>query len=70
MASLCPTAGERVCLARDSALEAHHCTPQEDMMDKDGLWVVEHFSELVTKYAGKGSLVLVIPSSLADHAIS
>ena len=22
-------------------------------MDKDDLWVVEHFSELVTKYAGK-----------------
>jgi hypothetical protein len=23
------------------------------MMDKDDLWVVEHLSELVTKYAGK-----------------
>jgi hypothetical protein len=22
-------------------------------MDKDDLWIVEHFSELVTKYAGK-----------------
>ena len=22
-------------------------------MDKDDLWVVEHFSELVTKYAGR-----------------
>ena len=22
-------------------------------MDKDDLWVVEHFSELVTRYAGK-----------------
>lgn len=22
-------------------------------MDKDNLWIVEHFSELVTKYAGK-----------------
>ena len=25
----------------------------EDIMDKDDLWVVEHFSELVTRYAGK-----------------
>jgi hypothetical protein len=23
------------------------------VMDKDDLWIVEHFSELVTKYAGK-----------------
>ncbi len=22
-------------------------------MDKDDLWIIEHFSELVTKYAGK-----------------
>jgi hypothetical protein len=22
-------------------------------MDRDNLWIVEHFSELVTKYAGK-----------------
>jgi len=22
-------------------------------MDKDDIWIVEHFSELVTKYAGK-----------------
>jgi hypothetical protein len=25
----------------------------EKIMEKDDLWVVEHFSELVTKYAGK-----------------
>jgi hypothetical protein len=25
----------------------------EDVMDKDDLWIVEHFSALVTKYAGK-----------------
>ena len=25
----------------------------EKIMDKDDLWIVEHFSELVTKYAGK-----------------
>ena len=27
-------------------------------MDKDDLWVVEHFSELVTKYAGKAVAVV------------
>jgi hypothetical protein len=27
-------------------------------MDKDGLWIVEHFSELVTKYAGKYATVV------------
>jgi len=25
----------------------------ETTMDKDSLWIVEHFSELVEKYAGK-----------------
>jgi hypothetical protein len=25
----------------------------ENIVDKDDLWIVEHFSELVTKYAGK-----------------
>lgn len=25
----------------------------EKNMDKDDLWIVKHFSELVTKYAGK-----------------
>ncbi len=27
-------------------------------MDKDDLWIVEHFSELVTKYAGKAIAVV------------
>ncbi len=27
-------------------------------IDKDDLWVVEHFSELVTKYAGKAVAVV------------
>jgi hypothetical protein len=27
-------------------------------MDKDDLWIVEHFSELVTKYAGKYNAVV------------
>lgn len=27
-------------------------------MDKDDLWIVEHFSELVTKYAGKAVAVV------------
>ena len=27
-------------------------------MDKDDLWIVEHFSELVTRYAGKYVAVL------------
>jgi hypothetical protein len=31
-------------------------------MDKDDLWVVEHFSELVTKYAGK--YIAVVNESL------
>ncbi len=31
-------------------------------MDKDDLWIVEHFSELVTKYAGK--YVAVVNESL------
>ena len=26
---------------------------EQRIMDKDDLWIVEHFSELVTKYAGK-----------------
>jgi hypothetical protein len=26
---------------------------RETIVDKDDLWIVEHFSELVTKYAGK-----------------
>jgi hypothetical protein len=26
---------------------------REKAMDKDDLWIVDHFSELVTKYAGK-----------------
>jgi hypothetical protein len=28
-------------------------TAEANDMDKDDLWIVEHFSELVTKYAGK-----------------
>jgi len=32
-------------------------------MDKDDLWIVEHFSELVTKYAGK--YVAVVNEKLA-----
>ena len=32
-------------------------------MDKDDLWIVEHFSELVTKYAGK--YVAVVNETLA-----
>ena len=28
-------------------------TQRGKIMDKDDLWIVEHFSELVTKYAGK-----------------
>jgi hypothetical protein len=24
-----------------------------DIMDKDDLWIIEHFSELVNKYAGR-----------------
>jgi hypothetical protein len=27
-------------------------------MDKDDLWIVEHFSEIVTKYAGKAIAVV------------
>lgn len=27
-------------------------------MEKDDLWIVEHFSELVTKYAGKAIAVV------------
>jgi hypothetical protein len=27
-------------------------------MDKDDLWIVEHFSELVTEYAGKAIAVV------------
>jgi len=30
----------------------------EATMDKDDLWIVEHFSELVTKYAGKAIAVV------------
>jgi hypothetical protein len=30
-----------------------HSISQENIMDKDDLWIVEHFSELVSKYAGK-----------------
>jgi len=32
-------------------------------MDKDDLWIVEHFSELVTKYAGK--YISVVDETLA-----
>ncbi|MBI4697772.1 MAG: hypothetical protein HY758_02350 [Nitrospirae bacterium] len=32
-------------------------------MDKDDLWIVEHFSELVTKYAGK--YIAVVNEKLA-----
>lgn len=32
-------------------------------MDKDDLWIVDHFSELVTKYAGK--YVAVVNETLA-----
>ena len=33
-------------------------TLKRPAMDKDDLWIVEHFSELVTKYAGKAVAVV------------
>jgi Family of unknown function (DUF5678) len=36
-----------------SDMESYTDPPMTMIMDKDDLWVVEHFSELVTKYAGK-----------------
>jgi Family of unknown function (DUF5678) len=39
-----------------------HCSQLEETIDKDDLWIVEHFSELVTQYAGK--YIAVVNESL------